>query len=104
MRKRSYVKASSYSSSYYGAKERRGRKAVNTVFAVIALISVCAAVFMLFRFKEIDSQREEAASRLAGTIADTEALNEQRKTQKTEFENLSSEVERLRIEYDSLSE
>ena len=66
MRQRSYVKASSRSSSsYYSEKEKRGRKAVNAVFAVIALIAVIVAAVLFFKYRDIDLQREEAAGRLA---------------------------------------
>ena len=104
MRKRSYVKASSRSASYYRERDRRSNKAVTLVFAVVALIAIAAVVFMFLRYQEVSALREETASKLAITKEDTERLNEERKSKKTELENLSSELEKLRIEYDSLSE
>ena len=105
MRQRSYVKASSRSSSsYYSEQERRGRKAINAVFVVIALIAVIAAAILFFKYRDISLQREEAAGRLAVAKEETERLNNERRAINTEFENLSSELDKLRIEYDSLSE
>lgn len=104
MRKRSYVKASSRSSSYYREKERRGNKASTVIFSLIALVAIGFAVFMFLRFQETGALREETASKLASMKIDTESLNEERKSKNTELENLSFEIEKLRIEYDSLSE
>ena len=58
---------------------------------------------MLFR-SETSNLREDTAAKLAGMKIDTESLNEERKAKNAELENLSSEIEKLRIEYDSLSE
>ncbi len=104
MRKRSYVKAASRSSSYYRERERRGNKASTVIFSLIALIAIGVAIFMFLRYQEIGLLREEAAAKLAGMKIDTESLNEERKSKNTQLENLFSELEKLRIEYDSLSE
>ncbi len=104
MRKRSYIKASSRSSSYYSERDRRGNKAVSLIFAVIALIAIGVVIFMFLRYQDTSVLLEETAAKLASIKAETESLNEERQTKKTELENLSSELEKLRIEYDSLSE
>jgi len=59
---------------------------------------------MFFRYQETSNLREDTAAKLAGMKIDTESLNEERKAKNAELENLSSEIEKLRIEYDSLSE
>ena len=104
MRQKSYVRAASRSSSYYGETERRSRKAVNLVFAFIALIALSVTVFMFFKYREISLKREDAASKLSLAKEETEKLGEKRRTMNTELENLTSEIDKLRIEYDSLEQ
>ncbi len=105
MRQRSYARASSRaSSSYYSENERRGRKAVNFLFAVIALIAITVVVILFFKYRDISIKREDAASRLEIAKSETERLNNERRAMNTELENLSSELDMLKIEYESLSE
>lgn len=104
MRQKSYMRASSRSSSYYGEKERRGRKAINLVFAAVALAAIFVMVFLFLRYQNISLEREEAAGRLSAAKEETERLNEERRTMRAELESLSTDLDKLRIEYDSLSE
>ena len=105
MRQKSYARAfSRSSSSYYSENERRGRKAVNFIFVIVALAAITAVIMLFFKYRDISLKREEAASRFEIAKSETERLNNERRAMNTELENLSSELDKLRIEYDSLSE
>lgn len=103
MKQTKYAKKASYS-SYYSAEEARKRKIVNCIFIFIALCSIALLIFMYMKYTGVQNDYDVALQRSVENKALAESLYSKKKTDEQRLTDMQSELDRLRLEYDSLAE